>query len=233
VIADPAAVVATLDPDALVLGNGSFALGRTREAAAVVAELARAPSGRAPLSAQIESIEAASNHDALWFSAHVTITHSGWRGRTAPEVTTARIVELAVQVGNRWGVVALAFVAPLGGQPPTLTLDRPKNGALTGMLNEPDELEHELVDSGELAVGTVDARRELAPWRHRRVELVGALEVHGPGWAWAAGELEPLDDRRAGHLRTFVLATRADGEVERWHVVAVHAIAVAPSDGGP
>jgi hypothetical protein len=99
-IRDPAATLATLGPNALVLGNGSFAVGHTREALAIIAELAHAPSGLPPLSVQVESIEAAGQGDALWLSAHVTMLHSGWRGRGRPEATTARIVELAVQDGT-------------------------------------------------------------------------------------------------------------------------------------
>ena len=225
VIADPSALVATLAPDALVLGNGSFAVGHTSQTAAVVADLGRAASGLGPLSAKIDSLEAAGSDDAVWLSAHIAMTHSGWRGRARPEVTTARMMELVVRDGGSWRVVALAFETDVTGKAPTLTLDQPGRGPLTRMLGELDELESELVDSRELAVGVEDARRALAPWHHRSTELVGAVEVRGTTWAWAAGEVEASSDYRA-RLRVVMFATRATTASQRWQVVAADAVAV-------
>jgi hypothetical protein len=95
------------------------------------------------------------------------------------------------------------------------------------VLAEPDDIAVALDDDRELAIGVADARKELAPWYGRRVDLAGAVEVHGEAWAWAAGELEPFDGDRGDHLRVLVFAMRGAGASGRWNIVAAHAIAVA------
>jgi len=245
---DPAAFVATLAPDALILGNGSFSLASGTNAPEIVRTLSATRSRLPVIHTDVKRLDAGGNADVVWFTADVEIVR-GERaepgallprksGRAGRDVTTARLTELVAADAGTWSVVALAFQSTPGASAPTDALAAPGTGRLTAAIASLRDLDRALSDEatttvvgicGELGIGPAAAHRVLAPWRERETKLTSAIEIRTKTWGLAAGELAiagassraaPIDVK----LLVFAIPDRRD-----WNVVVVSAVRRVPS----
>jgi hypothetical protein len=241
-INDPAALVASLPPDAIIVGNGSVTLANATNATnatAIVTTLSASPRSLSPvLQAKITRLDAGGTSDVVWLSADVILVHRmrGGRGSLPADVTSARLLELAVTTGTTWKVVALSFTSTSNATVPGEALAAAGTGPLTALLGSPYKLDGALRDDAttivhgahdELAIGHDDARRILAPWRYRDAKVTTALEVRTKAWGVAIGDVVIAGDPHLhadppAHVRMLVFAI-PDGA--RWKVVGVSALA--------
>jgi hypothetical protein len=220
----PQAFIATLAPNAMILGNGSFAIASSSNATAVVSTLLRGPVTQTVLN----RVDAGGSGSAVWLSAElIFIDASGCGG------TDARLVELAVADRDRWSVVAVSFTSNSGLTAPTDVLARPRPGPLTTYLASFTALTDALRDDSSTAVavggknrpdifglGRDAARRALEPLHAQDVSVTNAIEVHGAGWGFAFGSLAIAGD--SARSAQVLLVAIPDGQT--WRVVAVHVI---------
>jgi hypothetical protein len=202
VVTDPRALVATLAPDAVILGNGSVALARGPEAEAIAATLV----GDVPvMSASIARLDASGTNDAVWLTADVTLLRSGPRGRRGAWATSERIVELIAHRGASWQVVAFAFASSTRKQAASAVLPVPGGGPLASWLASPGVYRDE--------------------WKDRTARVAGALEVHGDGWGFALGDVTIDRDAHAWWKDAHRVCALVIGVPKRganWQVVALH-----------
>lgn len=215
----PQAFIATLAPNAVILGNGSFALASSSNAPAVVATMMRPPLTQT----FVNSVDAGEADGALWFSANVIFADASGCGGT-----DARLVELAVVDHDRWSVVAVSFASTSELTAPGDVLDRPHPGPLTSYLGSFTALEDALRDdrSAMVAVGDTafglgrgEARHALEPLHADGGTITQAIEVHRPRWGFAFGSLAIPGDRSA----QVMLVAIPEGRF--WTPVAVGVIA--------
>lgn len=164
----PGKFLATLEPDALILGNGSFGLARGANASAIIATLGASPRSRSPVQQSIVTrLDAGGTADVFWLSADVVMAHS----KDAPhslqvdandesadrvigadsttrnphmlrvrDITSARIVELVVATATTWRVVALTFVSTSGVSAPGDVIGGSGSGPLIALISSPHDL---------------------------------------------------------------------------------------------
>ena len=227
----PQAFIATLAPNAVILGNGSFAVANSSNAPEVVSTMLRR---RLITQTFVNQVDAGGSGNALWFSADVIfIDDNGCGG------TDARLVELAVADHDRWNIVAVSFTSSSGLTAPGDILDRPHAGPLTKDLASFTTIEDELRDDSSTMVavhgkdrrdvfglGRDDARRALEPLRAQDVSVTNAIEVHGPHWGFAFGSLAI-----AGESAQVLLVAIPDGQT--WSAVAVQVTELDPDAPPP
>lgn len=218
----PQAFIATLAPNAVILGNGSFAIANSSNAPAVVSTMLR---GRLAQSF-LNQVDAGGSGNALWLSADVIFVDENGCGGT-----DARLVELAVADRDRWSIVAVSFTSSSGLTAPGDILDHPHRGPLTKYLASFTTIQEALRDDRStmaavggrdrrdvFGLGRDDARRALESVRAQDVSVTNAIEVHGAHWAFAFGALaitgEPVRSAQV------LLVAIPDGQA--WSVVAVH-----------
>jgi hypothetical protein len=206
-LGDPRAFVATLAPDTLIIGNGSFALAGAPSALPIVGAFlpsrALGPVGVA----KVTRLTADATDRAIWLDADVALGTMQVRryGSVMVPVATAHVVELVVADGASWKVAALAYSSPLCLRAPGDTLGAPGNGALTKLLASP-WLFHE-------------------DWRYRDARVERAIEVRGDGWGFAAGDVAIGGDPHAWWekgLLVHALVVAIPDRDGKWQVVAVH-----------
>lgn len=244
---DPAAFMATLAPDALILGNGSFSLASGTNAPEIVRTLSAARSRLPVIHTDVMRLDAGGNANVVWFTADVEIVR-GVRpqpdtllprksGRAARHVTTARLTELVVADAGTWSVVALAFQSTPGASAPTDALAAPGTGPLTTVIASLRDLDRALSDDttttavgicGELGVGPAAAHRVHAPLRDREIKPASAIEIRTKTWGLAAGNLAiARTSSRAApievKLLVFAIPDRHD-----WNVVVASAVQRVP-----
>jgi hypothetical protein len=244
---DPSAFLATLSPDALVFGNGSFTLARGQHAAAIIATLSASPwSQLAVTQTTTLRLSAGGSADVVWLSAEIAMLRSPsptlgplpQDSEPLEDRTTARIVEIVVATKGTWQVVALAFASTSGVSAPGDLLGAPAAGPLTALLASPRQLDRaswadgaSIVFGAHSGFGSAAASRVLAPLAKRGVKLSKAIEVNGNGWGVVAGDLEIGADphawwRSATTARVMLFAIR---ERTRWKLVALDTGTVTPA----
>lgn len=215
----PQAFLATVSPDAVILGNGGFAIARGPHAAAIAGTLIRAPL----LQSILVRIDAGGSDDALWLTADAAFMDANGCGET-----DARFVELAVADHGKWRVIAMSFTSTSDLTAPGDRLGAPHAGPLLDYLASPHELDEALRDGsttmavvgdvhqlGDVGVGRDHARRVLAPLRDRDANVTSGIEVRGKTWGFAAGDVT----LGATDARVLLVAIQED---RRWNVVAMH-----------
>lgn len=220
----PQAFLATMSPDAVILGNGSFAVARDSNAAAIAGTLIRAPL----LESILVRIDADGSDGALWLTADVAFMDANGCGET-----DARFVELAVADHGKWRVVAMSFTSTSDLTAAGDELGGPHTGPLLDYVASPHKVDEALRDGsttmavvgdvhqlGDIGVGRDRARRVLAPLRDRDVKVASAVEVRGKTWGFAAGDIM----LGATEARVLLVAVQED---RRWKVVAMHVMRAA------
>ena len=193
VIDDPAALAKTLAPDAVILGNGSFTLARGDHAPAILATLAASRSHLPALQTSVTRFASGASQKVEWLDAEIAMAHSVVvPRRRVIDVTRARIVELAVQTGGAWRVVAIAFASSSG------------LGAASDALGP--------ADTGPLV--KILATRLGA-------KVTAAVEVHGEGWGIVAGDVTTIPRAWWEPARDDRVLLLALGDRAGWNVVAI------------
>ena len=237
-IQGPNGLSAALPPDAVVLGNGRFALAGDANGAAVARTIAHAP----VLQTAISRFSVGARDDVMWIDADVTFFDGSGCG-----ATDTRMFELAVSERGQWRPVAVAFASTSELATAGDELAAPARGPLTTDLGSVRTLEDALRDdptvavavsssrgTGELAHGPDASRRLLASLQDRTIAIRSAIEVHGGRWGFASGELavgaDPHGNGAALAARAIVFAVL---DHQRWSVVAADIQTDAPGPAPP
>ena len=228
----PDAILATLTPDAIIMGNGSIAVASdSNAAAAVLGTLGRAPGVQTYLS----RLEAGGTSDVMWFAADVALVG----GYDEVCGTDVQLLEVATVERGSWRVVALSFVSSSNATTTGDRLGPPRAGVLAQVMESPYKLYGALRDDrstmvllgnlgnrARLALGRDDARRAFEFLRDRSAKLDGAVEVRRDRWGFAVGEVVISADPHAGTSTSaraqLLLVGVRDGA--RWDIAALHVI---------
>jgi hypothetical protein len=170
---DPTAFARLLAPNAVILGNGSFAVAGDSAAQDVLATLGGSPSGLPARWHTVHHFEANGSDRAVWVSADITLYQRGRLGKLSPLWTNVHLIELVVARGAHWQVVALGFASTSGATAQGDVMGAPGSGPLTPLV--------------------------LESWRDRDPRLVGAVEASDAGWGFVAAELT-VDEHRVAVL---------------------------------
>src|SRR5688572_3866962 len=224
-----------IDPDALVLGMGTYQLKDSSS------DLYQGFAGGSPHSvikkAQLKSIAAGGTDSAVWVTAEVTITTRGQEPGFKPMTSTEtfRVSELVVADGDKWKVVAAIFDSPQSPSahdgPVTALAGVTTPGALAKLASSVSSIEAALAndpgvfvvgtDKGERAIGPAAAKKLLKRWSKLTLEIDTTVrEVTTKTWGFVQANVTMVKGKQRFPMKILLVAIpAADGA---WTVGGVH-----------